>query len=167
LEVVCPKKLVAGVVKAMRQAHSYEEPAYDIYPLMKRSSSGHEGRVGALPQPAKIEEIAEAIRRSLASGPVQIVGDRSREATQVAIACGAAGEFLDDAKRSGADLFLTGEMRFHDYLKAKDLGIALILPGHYATERFAVEELAARLKNEWPGLSAWESRRECDPVSWC
>jgi putative NIF3 family GTP cyclohydrolase 1 type 2 len=73
---------------------------------------------------------------------------------------------LHDAIRARADVFLTGEMRFHDYLEARARGVALILPGHYATERPGVEELARRLAAQWPGVEAWASEREGDPVSW-
>jgi putative NIF3 family GTP cyclohydrolase 1 type 2 len=86
---------------------------------------------------------------------------------RVAIVCGAGGELLGDALRAKADVLLTGEMRFHDYLAARAQGISLVLPGHYATERFGVEELARRMQAEWPGLRVWASERESDPVNWC
>ena len=79
---------------------------------------------------------------------------------------GAGGELLHDAARARADVFLTGEMRFHDYLAAQSQGLALVLPGHYATERFAVEELAGRLQGQWKDVQVWASRRERDPVTW-
>jgi putative NIF3 family GTP cyclohydrolase 1 type 2 len=97
---------------------------------------------------------------------VQAVGELDRPVERVAIACGAAGEYLHDAVRAGADVFLTGEMRFHDYLAAQAQGVALVLPGHYATERFAVEELADRLRARWDGVEMWASRQETDPVAW-
>jgi dinuclear metal center YbgI/SA1388 family protein len=166
LEVVCPEERLDGVLKAIRQAHSYEEPAYDVYPLRPVKSGGHEGRVGPLQVPARLEQLAALVKQSLGAGAVQVVGDPAREIKNLAIACGAAGEYLVDAQRCGADAFLTGEMRFHDYLKAKEWGIALILPGHYATERPAIEELALKLQREFPALSVWASRRDCDPVGW-
>ena len=95
---------------------------------------------------------------------VQIIGEPHRSVKHVAVACGAAGEFLQDAAAFSADVFLTGEMRFHDYLSAQAKGVALLLPGHYATERFGVEALAERLQRQWPDLRIWPSRRECDPV---
>jgi putative NIF3 family GTP cyclohydrolase 1 type 2 len=73
---------------------------------------------------------------------------------------------MADALRAKAEVFLTGEMRFHDYLAARSQGLALCLPGHHATERFAMEELAERLRQTWPGLEVWASRRESDPVHW-
>jgi dinuclear metal center YbgI/SA1388 family protein len=166
LEVVCPEAILPGVLKAMRSAHSYEEPAFDVYPLKPLPGPGGEGRVGTLPSPVPLRELAGTVKRALSAGATQVIGDPDRPVRRVAVACGAAGEFLADAAKAKADVFLTGEMRFHDYLSAEAQGIALVLPGHYATERPAVEELAARLGTEFPELTVWPSRREADPVKW-
>ena len=100
------------------------------------------------------------MRAALGSGPVQVIGDPQRPVSRVAVACGAGGELLPDAVRACADVLLTGEARFHDYLAAEAQGLALVLPGHYATERCGVEDLADRLQAEWPDVPAWASRRE-------
>jgi len=164
LEVVCPELRLGAVLQAMRRAHSYETPAYDVYPLHKQPGGAPQGRMGDFKEPLDPQRLAYLAKEQLNAGAVQLVGP-AREVKRLAIACGAAGDFLDDAQRAGADAFLTGEMRFHDYLKAKELGIVLILPGHYATERPGIEELAARLVGEWPGVRIWASRRESDPCS--
>jgi dinuclear metal center YbgI/SA1388 family protein len=166
LEVVCPEAILPGVLTAMRSAHSYEEPAFDVYPLKPLPGPGGEGRVGELPAAVPLSELAATVKRGLSAGAVQVVGDGERMVKRVAIACGAAGEFLGDAVKANADVFLTGEMRFHDYLRAEAQGIALVLPGHYATERPAVEELAGRLAKEFTELTVWASRGERDPVTW-
>jgi dinuclear metal center YbgI/SA1388 family protein len=163
LEVVCPESRVEPVIAALRRAHSYEEPAYDVYPL-RPSLTGGEGRVGNLASPVRLRELAQTAKERLGSSYVHIVGEPDRSIQRVALACGAGGEFLQDAARAGADAFLTGEMRFHDYLSAQSQGIALILPGHYATEHFGIEELATRLQARWPELQVWASKRETDPV---
>jgi putative NIF3 family GTP cyclohydrolase 1 type 2 len=150
----------------MRAAHSYEEPAFDVYPLASVAGSGGEGRVGKLPSQSSLGELATTVRRALSAGATQVVGDLNRVVERIAIACGAAGEFLPDAIRARADVFLTGEMRFHDLLSAEAQGIALVLPGHYATERPAIEELAAWLQVQFPDLRVWASRRETDPAKW-
>jgi dinuclear metal center YbgI/SA1388 family protein len=164
VEVVVPENLVAKVVAAMRAAHSYEEPAFDLYPL-KPGIDGGEGRIGELSQPTTLGDLAKLTKESLKANAVQIVGDPSRPVRTVALACGAAGEFLTDAIKRKADVFLTGEVRFHDALTARDANVALILPGHYATERPAVEDLAAKLTMDFPGITAWPSRNERDPLS--
>lgn len=164
LEVVVPERLVPAVVRAMRQAHSYEEPAFDVYPLRPEERGGA-GRIGELEQPTTLSGWAERVKRELGAASVQIVGDPGRPVRRVAVACGAAGEFLTDAVRAQADVLLTGELRFHDALAARAAGLAAVIPGHYATERPGVEDLATRLAADWPGLTVWASRAERDPFA--
>jgi dinuclear metal center YbgI/SA1388 family protein len=165
LETVCPKSKVASVIAALRAAHSYEEPAFDVYPLMSTNQKIGSGRVGELPTPMKLDEFAEKAKRFLKTPIMQLVGERTRSIQRVAVACGAAGEFLDDARNARADLFVTGEMRFHDYLSANAMGIVLLLPGHYATERFAVENLATWINENVSDVHAQASARESDPIT--
>jgi putative NIF3 family GTP cyclohydrolase 1 type 2 len=84
----------------------------------------------------------------------------------VAIACGSAGEYLAAAQSAHCDCFITGEARFHACLAAEAMGIGLILTGHFASERFAVEALAEVLAQQFPDLQVWASQRERDPVRW-
>jgi dinuclear metal center YbgI/SA1388 family protein len=176
LEVICPEACISQAVAALKAAHSYEEPAFDIYPLHSVSAPSPPsplppgergaGRLGRLPEPITLGALARGVKSSLSAGMVQTVGDPNRSVARVAIACGAGGEFLSDAIRAKADVFLTGEVRFHDFLAAQAQGVALLLPGHYATERPGIEDLAARLQKRWPELQVWASKTEADPVQW-
>jgi dinuclear metal center YbgI/SA1388 family protein len=163
LEVVVPEGKVDAVVAAMRTAHSYEEPAFDVYPLRPVPGPG-EGRVGELAAPVSLGELARAAKSKLSAGCLQLVGDPGKPVKRVAVACGAAGEFLTDALKAGADAFLTGEMRFHDCLAARDAGVGVLLPGHYATERPGVEDLAGRIGEAF-AATVWASRAERDPLN--
>ncbi len=165
LEVVCPEEAVNDVVTAVRRAHSYEEPAYDVYPLRPAAAGPGEGRLGHLSQPVPLSSLIQAVKEMLKATFVQVVGDPERPVARVAIACGAGGEFLNDAVQARADVFLTGEVRFHDCLNAQAHGLALVLPGHYATERIGVEDLGRRLQSQWPTLTVWASRREQDTLA--
>lgn len=165
LEAICPEAYVEQVVAALRRAHSYEEPAFDVYPLRPMATALGDGRRGRLPQPVPLAELARTVKTQLNASIVQIVGDPQRAVRKVAIVCGAGGELLADAIRAGADVLLTGELRFHDYLAAEAQGLALVLPGHYATERPGVEELALRLQQQFPDAKVWASQRERDPVT--
>jgi dinuclear metal center YbgI/SA1388 family protein len=164
LEVVVAPAKLAAAVHAMRNAHSYEEPAFDVYSL-KAMPAGGEGRIGELTPAVTLGELAKRVKHELKAGFVQVVGDAARTVRTMAVACGAAGEFLADSMRANADVFLTGELRFHDALTARTAGTAVLVAGHYATERPAVEELAAKLAADWPGLAAWPSRVERDPLA--
>lgn len=122
------------------------------------------GRWGTLPRATTLAALAEQIKRLLSADTVQFVGDANRMVQHVAVACGSAAEFLPDARAAGCDVLLTGEARFHSCLEARSTGIALILAGHYATERTSVEQLARQLAESCPGLTIWASRTEQDPL---
>lgn len=164
LEVVVPERNLGATANAMRKAHSYEEPAFDVYPL-KPGISGGDGRVGELAEPTTLDDLAKKTKRELTANSLDIVGDLHRTVRKIAVACGAAEEFLSDSIRANADVFITGELRFHNALTAREAGIGIILPGHYATERPAVEELSALLKAAWPDITVWPSRKERDPFT--
>jgi dinuclear metal center YbgI/SA1388 family protein len=166
LEAICPAPRVPEVVAAIRGAHSYEEPAFDIYPLEPVPTGSGDGRIGRLPRVVTLGDLADAVKARLGVKQVQLVGAPGQPVEHVAVVCGSGGELLTDAAHAGADVLLTGELRFHDCLAVQALGLTAVLPGHYASERFAVEELAVRLQTEWPALEVWASRRECDPAAW-
>jgi dinuclear metal center YbgI/SA1388 family protein len=166
LEAICPASRVEQVIAAIRRSHSYEEPAFDIYALHAPPSGPGEGRIGSVERSQALVELASLVKTALHSGPVQMIGDPQRLVQRVAIVCGSGGELLVDAVRAQADVLLTGELRFHDYLNALAQGLALILPGHYATERFGIKDLTQRLQAQWPELRVWASASEKDPVHW-
>src|SRR5262249_20362661 len=166
LEAICQESQGGKGVGAIRGTHSYEEPGYDIYPLRAGREAGGGGRKGRLAAATGFEEVALKLRAQLKSGPIQVIGERSRPVQTVALACGAAGEFLRDAIAERADVFLTGEARFHDCLFAQTQGIAMILAGHYATERHGVVALAEHLRSAFPGIQSHASQTETDPINW-
>jgi dinuclear metal center YbgI/SA1388 family protein len=169
LEVVCPQGNLPAALAGLRQAHSYEEPAYDLYPLQPAPSNQGVGRVGDLPKPVRLQELARQVKAALLpdqGSPLQVVGDPNQVVRRVAVVCGAGGSLLAEVGAAGAEVFLTGELRFHEYLEAQARGLALLLPGHFASERNGVEALAQRLEERWPTLTVWASRQERDPVGW-
>ncbi len=66
----------------------------------------------------------------------------------------------------GLIMLVTGETNFHTCLETFATGIALLLPGHYASERFAIKLLAQTLAVQFPELTVWASRDETDPLRW-
>jgi putative NIF3 family GTP cyclohydrolase 1 type 2 len=121
--------------------------------------------MGSLGQPLALAALARVVKECLNATAVQFVGVAEKPVQRVAIVCGAGGEMLKDALAARVDVFLTGEMRFHDYLSAQARELALVLPGHYATERCGVEELAENLQRAFADTEVWASRRERDPVT--
>ena len=174
LEVVCPERLVPEALRRLREAHPYEEPAYDVYPLAPQTSRRGSGRMGVLEAADRtgaahkisLAEFLTLVKSKFPVAELPYVGDLRRSVSRVAIACGAGGDFLPAAIGKSCDVLLTGEARFHTCLEARTAGVGLVMAGHYATERPAMENLAAALSREFPQVSAWASEVERDPVHW-
>ena len=102
------------------------------------------------------------LAKSVQMAELTVLPDKS--VRNVAIACGSGGSLLSAALKAGCDLFLTGEATFHTCLEAEYAGCSMLLIGHYASERFAMEVVAENLSQAFPGIDAWASLREADPV---
>lgn len=165
LEVVCDAGKVPEAIRRMRQAHSYEEPAFDVYPLQAQGGSQGAGRLGELSPPLSLWEFASRVRAVLPTSGMRVIGDPNRRIRKAAVVCGSGGDLLTNALEAHADVFLTGELRFHQEVAAEVAGLAVVLAGHYATERPGVEHLAAMVARHFPQVSVWPSRREHD-LAW-
>ena len=124
------------------------------------------GRYGTLPAELTLPQLNQLIKQALNVNSLQFVGESDLRIRRIGIACGAAAEFLKDAHRHDCQVLLTGEARFHACLEARALGMGLILPGHYATERPAMEQMALLLEQQFPDLIIGASQQETDPLQW-
>ena len=129
------------------------------------------GRIGEMSSSTTLADFVTNVKNCFSLDGLHIVGKRTAEVQKIAVACGSGGSFLEQAIGAGCDTFVTGEATFHTCLEAKANGISLILLGHYASERFAVEDLAIRLQQEFGdagnvSFKVWASQEESDPLSW-
>ena len=131
-----------------------------------RVSIAGSGRFGDFSEPISWTKFQKTLETKLNISQYQYVESDNPSLRRVGVACGAAAEYLRDAHCNGCQVFITGEARFHACLEARSLGMAMILLGHYASERPALEMLANQLSNQFPPLSVWASEKESDPISW-
>lgn len=124
------------------------------------------GRRGRLASGATLGDLARRLLDAELAPRVGRVGPRERPVSRIGVACGSGGSFLSAADAAGCDVLITGEANFHACLEAEALGIGLLLTGHFASERFALEELARKLAAAFPDVEVWASRTERDPVEW-
>lgn len=122
------------------------------------------GRLAVIRSGENLATIADRLGRALHAGSVRAVGAPHVIPKRAAVACGSGGSFLEAAKRRGCDLLITGEATFHTCLEAEASNISVLLTGHFASERFAMEWLADRLAEEFPQLDVWSSREDLDPL---
>jgi len=137
-----------------------------ICPLVPADEGLGTGRWGWLADEITLAGLAERVKQFLKIEHVARVGRADQTVRTVAVGCGAAGPLLAAARAAGCDAMLLGETSLHTCLAAEATGTGLILAGHYATERFAVEALAATLANEFADVEVWASRDERDPIVW-
>ncbi len=137
-----------------------------IVALVPHAEGQGSGRLGQIGGSLVLGELAQRLMKFLGTANLQMVGNMVKEIRTVAVACGAAGEFLEAARAAGSDAMVLGEARFHTCLEAEAWGIGLLLPGHFASERFAVDELAGTLGRQFPEVRVWASREERDPLQW-
>jgi len=148
LEVLIQRMLLPRAVKALLAAHPYEEPAFDIYPLLNEGPKQGLGRIGRLQEPTTLAEYAGRLRNSLSAPALRYVGDPAARISKVALCSGSGASLLRDAARSGADVLVTGDVKYHEARDAEDLGLALIDAGHFPTEIIMVHEITERLGGE-------------------
>ena len=124
------------------------------------------GRAGTAPAGWSVAQLSSHIAGRLRVKGVQVVGIPDHPAGRVGIVCGSGGDSLATVTQAGCTTFLTGEIKLHQALEARAMGLAVIAVGHHASERFSMEVLAGRLAEAVPGLSCWASRDEADPLHW-
>lgn len=148
LELLISRGTLQSVLRTLHRVHPYEEPAYDIIPTLNEGSRSGIGRVGELAAATDLRGFAEHVKTALGASAIRIVGDLDRPVSKVAL-CGGSGAFLlRDAVREGADLLLTGDIKYHEAREGESMGIALIDAGHFATEFVMVAGLVRQLEHE-------------------
>jgi dinuclear metal center YbgI/SA1388 family protein len=122
------------------------------------------GRCGIVAEPLTLADLAERTQSFLSTEATRIVGPPDTEIDRVAIACGSGGSLLEPAVAAGCDVLVTGEMTFHNCLEAEARGVAVVLAGHFASERFALLSLADYLTDQLADIQVWASRHERNPI---
>jgi len=161
LEMLCPKERLHAVVAAMRETHPYEVPAYDVFENLAPDSPLFLGRIGRLSSMMTSQELATYVCERLGCAGVRMSAGKGG-IRRVAVIGGAGSEHLREAA-DAADAFVTGEVKYHEFLEAQRLGVTLIEAGHYHTERPVLAHLCAAVKKAFPRLSCSVAER-CAPA---
>lgn len=135
LETVVPRALRRTVVAALRAAHPYETPAYDVTPLADLPSVAGLGRVGDLPEPVPFGDFVERTARLLppTAWGVRGAGDPARMVSRLAVCGGSGDSAIGVAAASGAQAYLTSDLKHHRTSEAPE-GLALVDAAHWSTE---------------------------------
>jgi dinuclear metal center YbgI/SA1388 family protein len=146
LETIVPQRKLARVLEKMLQAHPYEEVAYDLFPLQNQVPGAGLGRIGKLEQATTLELFADKVKQALGCDHLRLIGPGDLSIRKVALCGGAGAGLLQAAHRQGADVLVTGDVKYHDARQAEELGVAVVDAGHFATEQLMVELVADVLR---------------------
>ena len=165
VETVLPAFRKSAVVKVLMASHPYEEPAFDLYPIKNTWDQVGSGVVGELDEPETELEFLKRIKKLFEVGCVKHSRLTGRLIQKVAL-CGGSGAFLaPQAVASGADLFLTGEIKYHDYFSYEDR-ILMAEIGHYESEQYTKEIFYSIIREMFPGLDVQVTRVNTNPIKY-
>ena len=164
IETILPSYLKGKVEQALIEAHPYEEPAYDVYPLKNEWMQVGAGVIGDLAEPKNELDFLKDIKKKFEVGCVKHSRLKGRLIKRVAL-CGGAGAFLLPKAVEKADAFLTGEVRYHDYF-FYDNDILVTEIGHYESEQYTKEIFQTIIRDLFPYLETCISRINTNPIKY-
>lgn len=165
IEVIFPSHLQQNIIKNLIKAHPYEEVAYDVYPLANTRNDTGSGLTGYLPKPLSEDEFLLLLKEKFKLKVIKHTSFLHKKITKIAL-CGGAGSFLiSAAKDSGADAYVTSDVKYHEFFDA-DKTIFLADIGHYESEQFTIEQLTEILQQKFPNFAVLKTELNTNPVNY-
>jgi dinuclear metal center YbgI/SA1388 family protein len=163
IETVFPAYYQSAVIQTLLSSHPYEEVAYDIYKIENNFPGAGSGMIGELIEPETEHNFLLRIKELLGGNTIRHTPFLGKLIKNVAL-CGGSGSFLiRDAIAAGADIFLTGDIKYHDFFLADKL-ILLADIGHYESEQFTKEILFTLLTEKFPNFAVLISKTLTNPI---
>jgi len=165
ISVLVKKYQLNKVVHALKEAHPYEEVAYDVFELSNHDADNGAGMYGDLNEPIDALEFLNQVKATFNCGSIRYTSLHKDKIERVAW-CGGAGSFLlNDAKRANADIFITGDFKYHQFFDAEgEIIIADI--GHFESEQFTKELIADFLGENFSTFAVRLSEVNTNPVNY-
>lgn len=161
-EVLIRKWQLKEVLQAVQAVHSYEEVAYDIVPLLNEDQDHGYGCIGELEAPLSAVEVLGQIK-AMFGGMVRHTALPKHQISKIAV-CGGSGSFLiGQAKKEGADLFLTADLKYHQFFEANERFVLADI-GHYESEQFSMQIFKDKLKDNFPNFALPISETTTNPI---
>lgn len=145
VEMIVPRWKVGEVVRAMRDAHPYEEVAYDVYLMENEQTEYGAGAYGTLPQPLSLKKFLQTVKEQLNVPFLRFTGDQQMNIELVAVCGGSGSDLLEAAIGKNAHAFVTADVKYHTFESARGR-IALIDAGHFETEAPSLDHLVRHLQ---------------------
>ncbi len=163
LEMLVSSHQLSNVLQAMNNAHPYEEVAYDVVALQNTNQDEGAGMIGNLPEPMKIEDFLNFVKAQFNCGIIRHT-KLLRPTVQKIAFCGGSGSFLlNNAIRKKADVYITGDFKYHEFFDAEDK-IVIADIGHFESEQFTINLLNSFLSKKFPNLAIRLTEINTNPI---
>ena len=146
IETVVQKDDLSDVIEYVRSHHPYETMAYDVYPLLTYKNSNGIGRVGELDEKIELKSLALKIKEKLRLKYVKISGNHKLAVKRAAVCTGSGSGMMKYFLSSGAEVYISGDLRYHDARDAQAANLGIIDIGHFASEHLIVDVIVKRLE---------------------
>jgi dinuclear metal center YbgI/SA1388 family protein len=153
-------------IAAMKKAHPYETPAFDVFKLYNTQSKLGLGRIGKLAHPVSIKQIIKRIEKFTGAQAVGIIGDEKRLVKTAAVCAGSCGKIINAVIAAKADCYITGELKHHYAIAAQEAGLTCICLSHTVSERFILKKLSKQLQKQIKQATIKISKKDADPFKW-
>jgi dinuclear metal center YbgI/SA1388 family protein len=165
IEVVFESHKQSQIFSALKEAHPYEEVAYEFIALANNWQDVGAGMIGELPSEIDAIEFLKSLKTKMKTDCIRHTNTFNKEVKKVAI-CGGSGSFLlEDAKRAGADIFITGDYKYHQFFDA-DGSIIIADIGHYESEQYTIELLGDWLSEKFPTFALRLTEINTNPINY-
>ena len=165
IETVLPAYLKNKVIAALLKAHPYEEPAYDIYQLKNGWGSVGSGVIGELSAECDEVELLQCVKERFNVGSVRHTPLLGKRVKRVALCGGAGGSFAGAAMAAGADVYITGEARYHDLFNYAGRMVVAVI-GHYESEQYTMDIFREVIEKACPGVRVQATTVNTNPVNY-
>jgi dinuclear metal center YbgI/SA1388 family protein len=165
IETIFPKHLEKKVIAALVKAHPYEEVAYDIYALNNANPNVGFGVTGFLSPEQDEKEFLKKIKSVFNVDGIRHTALLNKKINQVALCGGSGSLLLQDAKNAGADIFISGDFKYHQFFDAEN-EIVIADIGHFESEQFTVEIFYELLIKKLPNFAICFTKVKTNPINY-
>lgn len=165
LEVLFPIHSESKILSTLVNNHPYEEPAFDILELKNKNNTIGAGLIGELPEEMDELSFLKSLKPKMQTESVRYTKLLDKKIKTVAL-CGGAGSFLlGDAIRQNADVFITGDFKYHQFFDAENR-IIIADVGHFESEQFTIELLTDKLTEKFTTFAVCFTEINTNPVNY-
>lgn len=165
VEVVLPSYLQSKVTSALLNAHPYEEVAYDLYPILNKDKLIGSGMIGKLNEEMDEQSFLHYVKEKMNTDCIRHTSLLNKKISKVAF-CGGAGDFLlESAIAKNADVFISGDFKYHRFFDSENKLIILDI-GHYESEQFTIELLGDFLKEKFSTFAIRFTEVNTNPINY-